>query len=154
MIAENEGLKLQVTLEIEKNKFLSDENTWLKEQLSSLQRNQFGKKSERWKFSEKLKYEPAKISVIQYHRSRYGEDAANYVKTTPPVPSIIPQRIATPELLTAIIIRKYADGLPLYRMEDIFLREGIDLSRRTMARSVVKVEVACRPIWTKKSRSF
>ena len=99
-----------------------------------------------WDISEKFKYEPAKMSVIEYHRAKYGVDSGDYEKTAPPKPSIIPKGIATPELLSAIIVSKYCDGLPLYRIEDIFTRMGIDLSRGTMARWMVKVAEALMPI--------
>ena len=219
-----EELKVQVSREQVRVKFLSDENTWLREQIKDLTRNKFGKKSERWEteeqyrfneaevesrkpdfsggeedsapdtkveghtrkrghrrplpeslerevvkvelpleeqvaedgsplkvigweVSEKLKYEPAKVSVVEYHRAKYGVDSGDYEKTAPPVASIIAKGIATAELLAAIVVGKYADGLPLYRMEDIFLRSGIDLSRGTMARWMIKVAEACQPIW-------
>src|SRR6185437_10652547 len=97
--------------------------------------------------SEKLEYEPAKLRVIEYHRLRYGKDAGDPVKTAPPVPSIIPKGIATPGLLAAIVTAKYADGLPLYRQEEILGRQGVDLSRTSMARWVVQAALAARPIW-------
>ena len=100
-----------------------------------------------WEISEKLKYEPSKMSVIQYHRAKYGADSGDYVKTAPPVPSVIPKGIATPELLSAIIVGKYADGMPLYRMESMFLRHDVELSRGTMARWVIKTSEALKPIW-------
>lgn len=97
--------------------------------------------------SEKLSYEPAKIKVIEYHRYRYGVDAGEPVKTAAPVPSIIPKGIATPSLLSAIVTAKYADGLPLYRQEEIFKRQEIDLSRASMARWIVVAAKAARPLW-------
>jgi len=100
-----------------------------------------------WETSEKLKYEPAKMSIIEYQRAKYGFDSGDYEKTAPPIPSLIPKGIATPELLAAIIVSKYADALPLYKMEEIFLRSGIELSRGTMARWVIAVAKACQPIW-------
>lgn len=99
-----------------------------------------------WEISEKLKYEPAKISVIEYHRAKYGFDSGDYEKTAPPVPSVIPKGIATAELLAALIVGKYADGLPLYRLEEIFARQDVELSRTTMARWMVKVAEALIPI--------
>ena len=36
-----------------------------------------------YEYSEKLKYEPAKISVIEYHRAKYGVAQDEYVKTAP-----------------------------------------------------------------------
>lgn len=97
--------------------------------------------------SEKLEYEPAKLKVIEYHRLRYGVDAGEPVKTAPPVPSIIPKGIATPGLLAAIVVAKYADGLPLYRQEEILGRQGVDVSRTSMARWVVQAAEAARPLW-------
>jgi transposase len=83
--------------------------------------------------SEKLVYEPAKIQVNEYHRNLYGVDAGGPVKIAPPVPSIIPKGIATASLLAAIVTAKYADGLPLYRQEESFKRQEIELSRSSIA---------------------
>jgi transposase len=100
-----------------------------------------------WEVAEKLKYEPSKTVVLEIHRAKYGVESGDYEKTAPPEPSIVPKGIATPELLSAIVVSKYADGLPLYRMEDIFERQGIDLSRGTMARWILSVAEALQPVW-------
>lgn len=42
--------------------------------------------------------------------------------------------LATPALLAHIIAQKYAMGLPLYRLEEQFAREGAPIDRGTMAR--------------------
>lgn len=42
--------------------------------------------------------------------------------------------LAAPSLLAKIITDKYSDGLPLYRREERFAREGLDLDRGTMCR--------------------
>ncbi len=97
--------------------------------------------------SEKLKYEPAQMSVIQYHRLRYGRDAGDPVKVALSVPSIIQKGIVTPSLLAAIVTAKYADGLPLYRQEEIFGRQGVGVSRTSMARWIVQAGLAARPLW-------
>ena len=97
--------------------------------------------------SEKLFFEPAQIKVIEYHRYRYGVDSGDPIKTAPPVPSIIPKGIVTPSLLADIVIKKYADGLPLYRQEEIWERHEIYLSRSSMGRWVVQAAAACMPIW-------
>ena len=100
-----------------------------------------------YEISEKLDYEPAKTKVIQYQRAKYGVESGDYVKTASPVPSIIPKGIATPGLLSAIAVAKFADGLPLYRQEEIFARQDIELSRTTMARWMVKVAESLQPMW-------
>jgi transposase len=96
--------------------------------------------------SEKLVYEPGQVKVIEYHRTKYGIDSGDYVKTAPPVPSLIPKGIATPELLAHIALQKYGYGMPLYRQEEKFKHEGIELPRSTMARWMVQVAQACMPI--------
>lgn len=97
--------------------------------------------------SEKLSYEPAKTKVIVYRRVKYGVESGDYEKSAPPVPSIIPKGIATPELLASVVVEKYGYGLPLYRQEYKFDQMGVDLSRQTMARWVVKSAEACMPVW-------
>ena len=60
-------------------------------------------------------------------------------KDLPPIIRECPVRliegsIASPGLLTHIILSKYMDHLPLYRLEQIFKhRHGIELSRKTMS---------------------
>lgn len=41
--------------------------------------------------------------------------------------------IAAPSLVADCAVRKYADGLPLYRQEAIFRREGFQISRQTLS---------------------
>jgi transposase len=47
-------------------------------------------------------------------------------------PRAIEKGLAGPGLLAQVLVRKYADGLPLNRQESIFARDGIDLARSTM----------------------
>ena len=96
--------------------------------------------------SEKFFFEPAQMKVIEYHRYRYGIDSGDHVKTAPPVPTIIPKGIVTPSLLADIVTKKYADGLPLYRQEEIWERHQINLSRSSMGRWIVQSAEACTPI--------
>jgi transposase len=96
--------------------------------------------------SEKLVYTPATMKVLEIHRLKYGLAPDQYLMIAPTIPSIIPKGIATPSLLAGIIVNKYADGLPLYRQEEIFKRHGIELSRSSMARWVVQSAQACMPL--------
>ena len=97
--------------------------------------------------SEKFVYEPASMKVIEYHRLRYGFGSGDPVKTAPPVPQIIPKGIITASVLADIVVKKYADGLPLYRQEEIWDRQGIEMSRTSMGRWVIQGAEACIPIW-------
>jgi len=100
-----------------------------------------------YEISEKLSYEPSKTKVIVYKRAKYGVDSGDYVKTAAPVPSIIPKGIATAELLASVVVEKYGYGMPLYRQEYKFDQMGVDLTRQTMARWVIKSADGCIPVW-------
>ena len=64
-----------------------------------------------------------------------------------PVPAgVIDKSIATPELLTHIIISKFADHQPLYRQSLIYGRSGVHLSDSTMADWVGRCGVALEPL--------
>ena len=54
-----------------------------------------------------------------------------------PVPKeILPRCLAAPSTLAHILVAKYCDGLPLYRVEQIFERMGFGIDRGTMSRWV------------------
>ncbi|EJU14587.1 hypothetical protein LH128_02954 [Sphingomonas sp. LH128] len=45
----------------------------------------------------------------------------------------MPRGRAGPGLLAHVIVSKFADHLPLYRQSQIYAREGVEISRSTMA---------------------
>jgi hypothetical protein len=55
----------------------------------------------------------------------------------PPHP--MPKASVTSETLAHIIVSKYIDGLPLYRLESIFGRGDIEIRRDQMARWVISI---------------
>lgn len=56
---------------------------------------------------------------------------------TAPVPAeLIPRCVATADTQAYILSAKYCEGLPLYRLEDIFERHGVPLARGMMSRWV------------------
>jgi hypothetical protein len=57
-----------------------------------------------------------------------------------------------PGLLAYIITSKYADHLPLYRLEGIFRREGLELSRRTMCDWMATCAELLEPIYKEMHR--
>ena len=57
-----------------------------------------------------------------------------------PVPArILPRSIATPSLLSSVLIGKFCDALPFYRQEKMFRRFGLEISRQDMANWAVAV---------------
>lgn len=71
--------------------------------------------------------------VINRPKFRRKDDrqAAPVLAPAPPRP--IEGGIASAELLAHVTLCKYVDHLPLYRQEKIFARDGIEISRKTMA---------------------
>ncbi len=103
--------------------------------------------------SEKLDIIPAKIQVIRTIRPKYtckacegvGSEAPT-VKIAPVPAQLIPKGIATPGLISHVIISKFVDALPLYRQEKIFTRMRVHLPRGTMANWLIKVGGDCQPL--------
>ncbi len=60
----------------------------------------------------------------------------------------ITRGMAGPGLLADIAVAKYVDYLPLYRQSAIYSREGVGLSRRTLADWVGQVFRLLRPLGT------
>jgi len=106
------------------------------------------------KVSEELEYQPAKFTVIENRRKQYtckscnqeSHNAPAVIKIAKKPKKLIPKSIATPSLLAAIIVAKFADHLPLYRLERIFQRESIHLPRQTMSQWSIKVSKAVIPL--------
>lgn len=54
--------------------------------------------------------------------------------------------IASPSMVTSCAVRKYADGLPLYRQEAIFQREGFNVSRQTISNWLLSYMGLVKPL--------
>ena len=86
--------------------------------------------------SEKLDYIPGVFTVEEHIRGKWA-CAQCQTLTEAPVPAkIIDKGIPTAGLLAQVLVAKYADHLPLYRQEGIFVRAGIALPRSTLAQWV------------------
>lgn len=98
--------------------------------------------------SEKLEIIPAKLKVIQTIRKTYCCEICEKINTAPSPSAILAKSYATPSLIAFIVATKYIDGTPLYRMEAVFKRFGIDLPRQTMARWMMEVAEMLMPLKT------
>jgi len=99
--------------------------------------------------SEELDYEPGRFLRRRLVRPKYVRiakpDAAPIVAKLPE--RLLERGILAPGLLAHIVIGKYADHLPLYRQEQIYLqRHGVGLSRQTMANGVALVAEWLKPV--------
>ena len=96
--------------------------------------------------SEQLDVEPAKFFVHRHIRPQYACRACETVTAAPIPPAVIDGGMAAVGLLAWVIIGKYLDHLPLYRLERMAARDGVTLSRSTLAEWVGRIGVALQPL--------
>jgi transposase len=68
------------------------------------------------------------------------------IETTSAPMRIIPKGLLTESALSWCVTAKYQDGMPLYRLAALIHRFGGELSRATLAASVVRIGQAVQPI--------
>ena len=85
--------------------------------------------------SEQLEYIPARLFIKEHIRYKYAcknKECEGSIATAPKANQPLEKSLAASGLLTYIAVSKYLDHLPLYRIERIFNRYDIDISRSTM----------------------
>lgn len=94
---------------------------------------------------------PKQVKLLAYYTVTYACDHcekdtgfAHIISVKPPVP-LMKHSLASPSTVAYIMTQKYVDGLPLARQEKIWARDGIALSRATMANWVIQ----CSEVWLK-----
>ena len=99
-----------------------------------LERNEIGA-DESWQ----VEYLPGHFERIQHLRKKYAcaacesNGASPSIETAAKPETAIDKGLAGPGLLAYIVTSKFSDYLPLYRLEDIFARQGVEISRATQS---------------------
>jgi len=83
--------------------------------------------------SERLEYVPALLVVVQDVCRKYACPKGCTVVTAAKPMQPIEKGLPGPGLPAHVAVSKYADHQPLYRQEEMLARQGVSLSRRTMA---------------------
>jgi transposase len=101
--------------------------------------------------SEQLDYRPASLVRVQTARIKYAcacEKGGVVVasRSDGPHAPVVEKGLAAPGLLAHVVVSKYADHLPLHRMEERFAREGVHLPRSTLCDWVAQVADLLGPI--------
>lgn len=96
--------------------------------------------------TEQLDVEPAKFFVHRHIRPQYACRHCETITAAPIPPAVIDGGMAAIGLLTWVMISKFLDHLPLYRLEQIAARDGVILSRSTLADWVGRLGVALAPL--------
>jgi transposase len=96
--------------------------------------------------TEQLDVEPAQFFVHRHIRPQYACRACETVTAAPIPPAVIDGGMAAVGLLAWVMISKFLDHLPLYRLEQMAARDGVNLSRSTLADWVGRLGVALEPL--------
>jgi len=101
------------------------------------------------KVREELDIIPAKVQILEYMQEKavFKDDAGNkHLKAAEVCKHPIPKAMGSVNLMTYIVISKYADGLPLYRLANIIKRYGGELSRATLANWMMGLSRQVQPL--------
>ncbi|WP_299013457.1 IS66 family transposase [uncultured Photobacterium sp.] len=124
--------------------------------------------------SEQLEIIPKQVKVLRHERKKYacrhcenhGEGSKIIIASMPrqPLPGSrfpaaasrqpLPGSIATAGTLATVAVSKYADGLPLYRIEKELARVGVDIQRTTLANWMIKTAELLSPIYLAMRRAL
>ncbi len=113
---------------------------------------------------EKLRSElmivPAQIFVIDYYREIYKcttcedlSDEAKIINADAPVP-VIKKSMAALATIAFVMSEKYQNGVPLYRQEQYWGNNGVELSRNTLAAWIIKGARWFKPVFKKIERNL
>ena len=83
--------------------------------------------------SEQLEYVPESFKVIRHVRPKFTCTGCDRVVEAPAPSRPIERGLAGPSLLAHVIVSKFADHLPLFRQSEIYARQGVEISRSTLA---------------------
>jgi transposase len=96
---------------------------------------------------EQLEIIPAKVYVIQHVKKKYAcKYCEDTIKTASMPAQPIPRSIASPGLLSHVLVSKFEDHLPLHRQEQMLRRIGIDIPRATLSLWVIRAAELFKPM--------
>ena len=82
--------------------------------------------------SEVLEYDPGKFHVIRHVRPKLACAGCQSIIQAPAPSRPIDRGMAGAGLMTHVLVSKYADHTPLYRLSQIYARDGVDLAPSTL----------------------
>lgn len=103
--------------------------------------------------SWQLEYVPGRLQRLHHLRKKYACGACEQAGENPEIvaaskpPQVIERGMAGPGLLAFIATGKFHDYLPLYRLEGIFQRAGLAISRATMSSWLGDVADLLEPLY-------
>jgi transposase len=101
--------------------------------------------------SQKLARKAASFFIKEIIRPKYaapkGAEEAIFIAPLPE--SLLSRCKADESFLADVLVKKFADHLPLYRQSEILERQGIQISRQILSKWTVKCGLALKPLYEK-----
>ena len=101
------------------------------------------------KVKEELDIIPAQMQVIEIMQEKavyLDDDGERSIKSAKRPAHPIGKSVASIDLLAWCVIAKYADGMPLYRLEKILARSGGEITRTTLANWIIRLSITVQPL--------
>ena len=96
--------------------------------------------------SERLDYTPGVFRVQRQVRGKWACTSCQTLGQAPVPAHIIDKGLPSAGLLADVLVSKFGDHLPLYRLEAIYARAGVPLARSTLAQWVGQCGVHLQPL--------
>lgn len=96
--------------------------------------------------TEVLEYVPGRFRVVRHVRPKLSCNRCDAISQAPAPALPVPRGRAGSGLLAHVVVSKFADHLPLYRQSQIYAREGVEISRSTMADWLGQVSWLLQPL--------
>jgi len=96
--------------------------------------------------SEVLDYEPGTFHVVRHVRPKLACGACHTIKQALAPSRPVDRCLAGAGLLTHVMVSKFADHTPLYRLCQIYARDGVELGRSTITDWVAQGAMLLTPL--------
>jgi transposase len=99
--------------------------------------------------TQRLAHKPGSYYIKKVIRIKYAtSDEGEGTITSADLPdSLLTKCKADESFLADVLVKKFADHLPLYRQAEILSREGINITRQLLSQWVVKCGLALKPLF-------
>jgi len=95
--------------------------------------------------SEQINYIPASLKIIETRRKKYACKGCHgdIKRAKGDFPPLFPKGMASPSLIAFLIVCKYADHLPLYRISQMLKHMGIEILDSLMSEWLLQASEFC-----------
>ncbi len=105
--------------------------------------------------TKEIAIKPMEVYVIEHIQNKYAcrpceiEGIQTPIMIAPKPKRAIPGSMVSSSTISYVANQKYTNGMPLYRQEQEFKRNGIELSRQTLANWMIKASQCFTPLFNR-----